>query len=154
MEYLSSLQKKKIWKPNNNLKYRLGRLTSMQIQKYMYILIRSLNFRVRPRQETNWNWFFKLHLYCGAWKICIISSEKYICKLDFIFKIKIEFEKIDKVGMYLCKYIYVQFYVIIMQFSKTIYEKSFETFCSQNYSGENLQFSKFFKKFTTILATK
>ena len=40
-----------------------------------------------------------------------------------------------------------------MQFSKTMNEKSFETFCSQNYSGENLQFSKFFKKFT-ILATK
>ena len=26
-----------------------------------------------------------------------------------------------------------------MQFSKTMNEKSFETFCSQNYSGENLQ---------------
>ena len=126
----------------------------MQMQKYMYIPIRSLNFRVRPRQETNWNWFFKLHLYCGAWKICIISSEKYICKLDFIFKIKIESEKIDKVCKYVCKYIYAHFYVIIMQFSKTMNEKSFETFCSQNYySGENLQFSKFFKKFT-ILATK
>ena len=34
-----------------------------------------------------------------------------------------------------------------MQFSKTMNEKSFETFCSQNCSGENLQFSKFFKKF-------
>ena len=40
-----------------------------------------------------------------------------------------------------------------MQFSKTMNEKSFETFCLQNNSGENLQFSKFFKKFT-ILATK
>ena len=64
-------------------------------------------------------------------------------------------ELTKQAGMYVNnKYIYVHFYVIILQFSKTMNEKSFETFCSQNYySGENLQFSKFFKKFT-ILATK
>ena len=63
-------------------------------------------------------------------------------------------ELTKQAGMYVNILTYVHFYVIIMQFSKTMNEKSFETFYSQNcYSGENLQFSKFFKKFT-ILATK
>ena len=62
-------------------------------------------------------------------------------------------ELTKQAGMYVNILTYVHFYVIIMQFSKTMNEKSFETFCLQNNSGENLQFSKFFEKFT-ILATK